>query len=392
MKATVKLYTTDGLSNGLYPVKLIVTHQKKIKRKTIGYSSADDWDDFNQLPKTSHDDFENLYGVILDYRKKAVAGKFKSLLNVTEGLQYFEGSEKKEVNFYDFADKEITRMKKLGRNGNADAYQYAINELKKFSPYLKFNQIDRIVLENFKQYKKEEGNKNTTIRTYLYEIRAIYNKAVRMGLTEDNRPFVGLFLDLPVRVRRHKNEYLDRNGIEVLRKAKNLSKEQQIAVDLTLLQYYFCGADLVDVYYLKKKQLVNGRVYFTRKKLGVKGYEFDVKIMPEAKLLIDKYISTETEYVFPWRKDDVGYKTFRSNHNRKMERVQKNLEIDLMPKGGKLTSKVVRHTFATLGKFAHVDPDILRELMGHERNDIDTAYKDKFPEKIRDKVHKKIIK
>ena len=55
-----------------------------------------------------------------------------------------------------------------------------------------------------------------------------------------------------------------------------------------------------------------------------------------------------------------SYKTFRSNHNRKLERVQKKLEIELKPKGRKLTSKVVRHSFATLGKFAGVDPDIMR--------------------------------
>ncbi|KAA1242911.1 site-specific integrase [Aquimarina sp. RZ0] len=394
MKATIQIYTSDGISNGMYPIKLIVSHQKKRKRKTIGYTTIDDWDEIHQLPKQSHDDFENLYGQIMDYRKKAITSEFRSLNDVTEGFSFFESLKKINVNFYDFADQEIDKMRKMNRNGNADAYQYAINELKKIAPFLTFEKVDRVLLENFKQLKRENGKKNTTIRTYLYEIRAIYNKAVRLGMCEDQRPFSGLFLDLPVRVRRHKNEYLDRNGLNTLRKTKKITPEQQVAVDLTLLQFYLCGADLVDVYYLKKSQISNNRVFFNRAKLGVKGYEIEVALLPEAKEIIDKYITDskteKEEYVFPWRKDETAYKTFRSNHNRKLERVQKNLKIELKPKGGKLTSKVVRHSFATLGKFAGVDPDIMRELMGHERNDIDTAYKDLFPEKVRDEKQRLI--
>ncbi len=386
MKATIKLYTNDGSSKGLYPIKLIVTHQKRIKRKTIAYSSIDDWDSIHELPKVTHDDFEDLYGLIMEYRKKALSIKFKELETVASGMAFFEGRKGIITNFYLFADQEIERMNKLGRNGNALAYKYAKDQLEKFAPELNFTDINRTLLENFKQHKKEEGLKNTSIRTYLYEIRAIYNKAVRLGNCEDSRPFTGLFFDLPVRVRRNKNEYLDREGIQKIINAKGLSKEQQMSVDLNLLQFYFCGTDLVDVYYLKKSQLVNGRAFFKRAKLGLRAYEFDMLVLPEAQEIIDKYRADDEVYIFPWRKDEVGYKTFRSNHNRKLERVRKKLKIELMPKGGKLTSKVVRHSFATLGKFAGVDPDIMRELMGHERNDIDTAYKDKFPSKIRDKA------
>lgn len=59
--------------------------------------------------------------------------------------------------------------------------------------------------------------------------------------------------------------------------------------------------------------------------------------------------------------------------------------------GGNLGVKIARHTFATIGKNLLIDADILRELMGHERDNIDNYYKDKFPEKIRDEAHWKII-
>ena len=167
----------------------------------------------------------------------------------------------------------------------------------------------------------------------------------------------------------------------------------QRAIDFSLLQFYLCGVDLVDLYMLKVENLVNeNRVIFTRRKLGDKAYEFDMLLPEKAKAVIKKYQASEGEYVFPWRKDHMGYKTFRNNHNRNLKIVQKRLKIDLLPKNDNLTTKVMRHTFATLGKFARIEEDLLRELMGHERNDIDTVYKDKYPESERDAAQIKIIR
>ena len=65
--------------------------------------------------------------------------------------------------------------------------------------------------------------------------------------------------------------------------------------------------------------------------------------------------------------------------------------IEVQPLGGKIRIKVARHSFATIAKGLFIDTDLLRELMGHERNDVDTIYKDKYPEKVRDEALLKII-
>jgi integrase len=71
--------------------------------------------------------------------------------------------------------------------------------------------------------------------------------------------------------------------------------------------------------------------------------------------------------------------------------VQKKLKIKVRPLDGNIGIKVARHTFATFGKNLFIDADCLRELMGHERDDVDTIYKDRYPEAIRDEAHLKII-
>ena len=97
------------------------------------------------------------------------------------------------------------------------------------------------------------------------------------------------------------------------------------------------------------------------------------------------------KFVFPWRKDFEGYKNFRDNLRRSMDHVQEITGIDVLPLGGKIRVKVARHSFATIGKQLFIDADLLRELMGHERNDVDTIYKDKYPQKTRDKAQLLII-
>jgi integrase len=98
-----------------------------------------------------------------------------------------------------------------------------------------------------------------------------------------------------------------------------------------------------------------------------------------------------SKYVFEFRKDIKGYETFRSRYAKNLSKVQEQLEINVMPMGGNLGVKVARHTFATIGKNLMIEADILRELMGHERDEVDNYYKDKFPQKIRDAALFEII-
>ena len=164
----------------------------------------------------------------------------------------------------------------------------------------------------------------------------------------------------------------------------------QRAVDLWLLMFYFGGQDLKDIYYLENSQINKGRVYFMRGKLAGSGYQFDLKIVLKAEKIIDKY-RVSGKYVFPWKKDFDSYKSFRDNLRRSFDFIQKKYNIEVLPLGGPIRVKVARHTFATIGKQLFIDSDLLRELMGHERNDVDTIYKDKFPEKVRDEAHLQII-
>lgn len=389
MKATVKLYRSDGSKGDKFPIKLILTYKGKVRRKTIGHSKEQLWNEVKQLPMASHPNRDYLFDVIKDIEKYSEDQPFIELEDFDAAFTYLLGQKKKQVQFLDYGEHRAQVMEQEGRHGNARAYRTALNELRKFKDPIPLKDVTSDLLERFKQHKKSEGLKNTSIKNYLVECRAIYNWAVKEKLVENQQPFAGLFDDLTIKKRRARNRYLSKEQIKLL-EGLTLDKSYQRAVDLSLLQFYLCGADLTDLYYLKNENVTKDRVFLSRNKLGKKAYEFDVLLSDKAKAIIDKY-KEKGEYVFPWRKEPQAYITFRNNHNRNLKIIQKRLQLELHPKNDHLTTKVMRHTFATLGKFDRIEEDILRELMGHERNEIDTAYKDRYPEEDRDAAHLKII-
>jgi len=393
---TVRFYlkkTPKGISVLRIEVR---QNEKKVSRK-IANLNPEHWNAAAKLPLPGCNDYEGLLSEILTIKQQANKQRFLRISDPRVAMDFlFEplmtGQTVGALNFFGYFDGYIKNLEQLKRYGNAEINLTAYNKLIAFQPVLYFDQITPVFLENFKQSCLVSGLAKTTIHTYLRKYRAVYNHAVKMTDIEDARPFENVFKDIGTRARRQKNRYLLKEGLLRLKNAKTNHPAQQRVIDLALLQFYLGGMDFIDVYHLKRANLVNSRYYYHRLKLGDKGYEVDIKVFDCAMDIINKYQDPEeNEYFFPWRKLHSSYRNFRSNQIRRLKKIQEINEIELLPTNQPLNTKAFRHTFSTIGKFAHTDPDLLRELMGHERDDIDTVYKDKFQEKERDAAHWKII-
>jgi len=391
MKATVKLYVTDGETAAGFPIKLIISHKKKHRRKILTHSSLIDWDSGLQLPRSTHVDFDSLYPEILNMRAKAAKMDFRKLEDFDQAFEMLQDAPRKlaGTNFFTWGNRCVKLLQDQNKDGNAQSYRNSLDALARFEPQLNFEELTPYLLENFKNFCKARGNGNKTIKHYGGALKAIYNRAIRARVAKDLQPFKDFSRDIPTRDRRKKNRYLDLASIRILETA-NLPDAQRRDLDLALLQFYLGGVDLIDIYFLKNSQFARNRVFFERGKMSDIAFEFDLLVPEPAKRIIEKY-GGPGEYVFPWRKDRLGYNTFMNNGRRNLLKVQKLLKIELHPKNENFTFKVMRHSFATLGKYHGIHEDMLREMMGHERSDIDTAYKAKFKEAERDAAQLKIL-
>ncbi|MFL0083661.1 phage integrase SAM-like domain-containing protein [Tenacibaculum maritimum] len=425
MRGKIFLNTTKGkkLKNGACPLICEITwnsNQKPFSLKMPFFT--EEWDFEKEEPKKDkrkqlivRKKKNLLSGLLLkslddnsitfDYIKKALTGK----------LEEETQTNQKEVDFFKYGynlaeeKRQLVSAKGILKEGNAESYITALNQLRKVKSSVDVSEIDYKLLTDFKNSKLQIGVKKNSVAAYMRALKAIYNECLRVHkLNFEHDPFKGIFTGITTKRNRTKKRNLSLESIKILESfSGNLVKGQQLATNIFLTQFYLGGQDLFDIYYLEKKQVSsNDRIYFVRGKLDDGGYEFDLKIFPKANVILKSFVSRDN-FVINGRKDRTGYKSYikrinsnleliQNKYNEHIERIEilegkKYHKLEVLPLGGKITTKVARHTFSTIAKRLYIEPDLLRSLMGHERDDVDTIYKDVYLEEERDKYHKKII-
>ena len=375
-----------------------LSHKGKIKQKDIGPCKSNQFNVKSEMVLDKHPDYDILAPMILNIKIKAR----KLILTGADSIELLMNDlfaeDKNLVELSTFGKELIHDMELLaaqfGKNkdwksqnkllGNIKVYRNALVQFDNFYQNVTLISLDANLLNRFKSYQLGLGNSKATVHQYLRTIRAIYHKGISKYKLFDEKPFVGVFSGLSTKSYSSKKKYILRDDIVNVERLV-LSTADQKYIDLWLLCFYFGGCDLIDLYYLKKNNFKRGRVYFERNKTN-NGMPIDLKIHPKAQRLIDKYTVPGDEWLLPWPKDKGRYDSFRSQHMKVLKKIQLQNNLEILPIGGALGIKVARHTFATLAKKMLINEDLLRELMGHERDEVDNYYKDKYPEKMRDEA------
>lgn len=402
MKIDFKLLANGKEYADGFPMVFSFSHQGKRKQKIIGFSKKEHFIEDHKTISAKHPDFNVLFPIINDYKILARKIVLSGVDDVDKAFKMLFEMNQKETSFVEFCKglfiemkeqiKTHERHKNIGQRnkvaGNLKVYENILNQFIGFVGDLPASEISTSLLLTFKNYMLKKGNSKSTIYSYLAILKSLYNQACVKYDFENTKPFVGLFNGLKIKSYNSKKKNISKADVVLMENWVG-PKLKTEAVHFWLLEFYFAGADLIDLYYLKDVQIIKNRVYFERGKTST-GKLIDLAIHEKAAAILKIY-KNNSEYVFPFRKDIKGYETFRSRYAKNLKKVQEELGINVMPVGGNLSGKVARHTFATIGKNLLIDPDLLRELMGHERDDVDNYYKDKFPQAIRDKALFEII-
>ena len=392
-----KKKTPDG-----YPLVVEISHCGKRKQKTVCFSHENHFTEAGKMVTHKHPDFDFLAPFIMDLKIRAKKVKLSGIVDVDQAMNELFRLEKKEVDLFMFGKELIAEMEDLMRQfekkndltarnkiaGNIKVYKNAMLRFKEMFAVCKISDINYEMLMRFRNYHLGIGNKKTTVHLYLRTLRAIYHKCLLRHELPDKKPFTNVFVNLKVNSFSNKKKYITKEDVYCLEQYTAAGMNQKY-IDLWLLQFYFGGCDLMDLYYLKKTHLRKGRVYFERSKTNT-GQLIDLKIHPKAAAILEKF-KNDTDFVIDGRKDVPGYTTYRRRYTRAIIEAQNALKIEVMPLGGNMGIKVARHTFANIAKNLLIEPDLIRELMGHERDAVDNYYKDRFPEKMRDEALFRII-
>ena len=184
MKVQIKLYTGKNTKKG-HPVILYFRSVDIRKRVNIGwYFKKEEWNFETETPLPAAADYEFVYPLLMNYRHQIKQLQFQQITNPESYIHIIKPKKQLTADFYKFTDGLIEDLKKRGKYANAKVYENVIIQLKKIKPKLNFTDINYTTLKDFKNYKLQEGVKNSTIHNYLRTLRAIYNEGVLNKLTE----------------------------------------------------------------------------------------------------------------------------------------------------------------------------------------------------------------
>lgn len=388
-----------NLQKDIHPIILRVIKDRKIKVITLGLEcSENDWDEVNSKFKKSHPNYIQRNRLLLKLQEKALKIIDDYQLNEEDfSLEMFEekfrGKEISKMTVSEFWIEKIQDLEKAGRIGNAKAYKDTYTSFYKFvkNDKLTFKQLDILLLSKYETYLRSIGNTNGGIGIKMREIRAVYNDAIKKGVTKQgNYPFRDYKIG-------HFKSKGDKQALTIDEMKRFLQFEYGKYPHLIDSYYYFIfsyyarGMNFKDLMLLKWKNINGNRIEYTRAKTKKK---FSISISAPMKEILNYYKSSASSYIFPillqenLTSHQIANRKHKilSRYNKQLKEIAKIQNIER-----NITSYVARHTFATHLKFSEVSTDKISQLMGHSDIKVTQHYLSEFGDEELDEAVKKLV-
>ena len=352
-------------SDGSFNVKIRVTHNRVSRYiDTVHFVAGKQLNKKNEIR-------DNIIALQVDktlneYRKSI--GELSSrvdFMNCDQVVDYLKNANK-EIDFIEFGRNHINELIANNKRGSSVNFRSVVNSLVDYfgREKVNINEINANMLRSYERYLRSErtlvreshkktftitspGLSDGGLHNHMRDLRGLFNVARSHYNDEDlgiiripHYPFKKYkIIDRPETAKRNLTVY---DILKVRDYQAEPGSRIELARDLFMLSFYFCGTNAVDFYYLKKTNIKNGRLEYKRAKTKGKRKDqafISIKVVPEAEQLLNKYIgklqgrfSTHT-----------GLSTALSQGLR---RIQKGAEIP------DVTFYWARHSFATLARNA----------------------------------------
>lgn len=399
MNATINvlLYKSKTLSNGEHPIMLRICKDNKKKYRSLGISvDAKHWNFEKNEPRRNCPNRNEIITMIAqkmkEYSDQILDFKVQEKDFTATGLldSVDVGVSPKTVK--EMFDAQIGRLKDANRLGYALSYSNVLKSLLKFNEHLDiyFSDIDITWLRRYEDWLRSNNLSANTIGIRFRTLRALYNLAIEEKVVKqeyypfDNFKVSKFNCKTPKRA-------LRRTDIEAISKYQTEHEYTILAIDIFLFTYLTGGTNFMDISYLTKKNIIDGRLIYTRKKTKKL---IQIPLQDKAIAILEKYSTSKSDYLFPI------LSSFHKTEQQKAHRIHKviskvnkylkavgqelNLPIDL-------TTYVARHTYATVLKRSGVNTSIISESLGHSSEKVTQIYLDSFENSQIDEAMKNLL-
>ena len=342
-----------------------VTHRRVIRQITTDiHILPEDWDGKQQglkqpeanaaLHSRIQGDITRLRRIVLDLDASGVP------YTAEEVVRRFRKPEH-TVMMLAFMQEQIDLLRQCNRLGTAQNYGYAMRRFARFlGRDIPVAAVTEELIERFNADLSQCGMVRNTVSFYMRILRSVYNKAVRNGLVEQTAPFKNVYTGIDRTRKRAVGENVIARFIGL-----DLSRSAPLALarDLFLFSFYTRGMAFVDMAYLRREHICDGRIRYVRRKTG---QEIVIRVEPEMQRIIERYADGECPYVFPVLKDEnpekayAEYRITLSYYNRLLKRL---CTLAGIPQ--RLSFYTARHSWATAARNHQVPVSVISAGMGH---------------------------
>ena len=284
---------------------------------------------------------------------------------------------------------QIEQLRATNRLGTAKNYEKTMCSFAEFlgDVHLPLSALTEQVITDYNAFLVQRGLVRNSVSFYMRVLRAIYNKAVRQKLIEQQHPFTEVYTGID---RTRKRAVSESIIAQLHRLDLEAGSPLALCRDMFIFSYCTRGMAFVDIAYLKKSNLQNGMICYARRKTG---QLLSVRIEPSIQRIIDRYSDPDSLYVFPILTSFDAteayeqYQVALNAHNRLLGRLS-----EILGCGCKLTSYTSRHSWATAARNHNVPISVISQGMGHTSEQTTQIYLTMLENSVIDEANKGIIR
>ena len=375
-----------------------IIHDRKVRQLLSDYKVfTSEWDESRSMVTTTQKSERKSF--ILSIRER-IRWDVERLTKIdrkldTNGLTYSADDVidefvrySNEYSLFNFMQSMIVTLKQRNQIRTSETYKAALNSFKKFrnNEDMMLDAITSDMMLSYESHLKHRGNTPNTISFYMRILRAVYNNAVDNEIIENRNPFRKVFTGAEKTIKRALN-------LTAIKKIKNLdlslNPKTDFARDMFMMSFYLRGMSFIDMAYLRKSDLENGRVTYRRRKTG---QQLTIEWTKEMQMILDKYPENPTQYLLPIITKEEGNQRRNARNvnesiNHHMKKVAEKVGV-LSP----LTMYCARHSWATAAKAKGIPLSVISEGMGHDSEATTQIYLASLETSVVDKANALILK
>lgn len=292
----------------------------------------------------------------------------------------------KEASLFTYMHGVIAQLKQLGKIRTSETYTATLKSFMAFreDQDVPLDGITSDLMLLYEAFLKARGVRMNTISFYMRILRAVYNRAVEKGLTEQQNPFRHVYTGVDKTVKRA----IPIKAIKALKELDlSMKPSLDFARDMFMFSFYTRGMSFVDMAYLRKSDLQNDILTYRRRKTG---QELSIKWEKCMAEIVAKYPDTQTDYLLPIIKEKENERKQYDNAlhlvNYRLKDLSKMLKLQRP-----LTMYVARHSWASAAKAKNVPLSVISEGMGHDSEATTQIYLASLETSVVDKANKMIL-